>query len=265
MYKLLLFLLLSLAFYACSERVEGCMHPRAENFNPEADEDLGCVYYQLVTEMQHTTHINDTFTYGYWLNDVDGTPFYIDKMPILLSEAHLVRANSSEEVIAYETLLISPNDGSLFATEDNYGLIEVGTYTTDVGAWVERGDFSQLRFKIGVPPAIDNSDPTEIEETAHPLAAGAATYMYDDSTDAYFTTYANVILPNQSDTLYFPIYEDFYFDFPYAVTAVDGADVPLRIKINYQAIFDGISFLNDDSTTVTTKIRQNIPAAISVF
>ncbi len=265
--KLLLggLLLVLIGLQACQKPVEGCTHPRAVNFNPEADENKDCQYYQLQLQMQHTTAANDTFTYGYWLSDIDGTFFYITKMPMLLSELHLLRTSTGELFRSPEILSVFDAAGNRKLVEDNFVTLEAGIYTADIAAWVDLGTFDKLQFRLGLDPNIRQGNPARIKQTAHPLSATAATYMYDSLTAGYFTTYVEIVLPNTNDTLRFDFYDNWNIELPYNITVADGQNIPIRLRLNYSDLFAGISFQNDPKALVISKIKQNMMASFSVY
>ena len=272
-YFFLLFMLIS--FAACQELVEGCMHPRAINFNPEADSDIGCTYYQIQLLSQYGYNSNplDTFFYGTVLSDADGTPFTISQMPFLISHVHLVRVGTGEEKTSPEDLTVFDRLGNPYYTEDNFGIIEAGSYTESVASWVELGDFDKVRFRVGVPDNVRNTNPSRVERNPtraatsnnHPLSTSASTYMYDSTAMAYATSFVDISLPNTTQSLRFNFFENWDIELPYSVTAIDGVSVGVNLRLNYAALFDGVSFTNDDSTTIHNKIVQNLSTAFSTY
>lgn len=241
------------------------MHPRAVNFNPEADENIGCNYYQLQAQLDHTTNSGATFTYGYWLNDNDGTPFYIIKMPFVMSNTHLYKSNSTERITSIEEISVVTYGSTRTSVEDNFGAFEVSSTAADLASWIELGDFDSIEFRLGLPDAVRSTNPAKISPETHPLGSNAAINMHNDNDSIYYSTYIRVVLPNTQDTLRFEFYDNWDFAFPYNVTAVDGQNVPINLRLNYNSIFNGLSFTNDDSTTICNKIRQNLPAAVSMY
>lgn len=266
MIKYLFLLLIVVSFGACQEPVEGCMHPRASNFSPKADEDIGCNYYQLKLMMKYgyNSTLADDFVYGTVLYDADGTPFTISQMPFLLSHVHLVRVTGEEE-IGPEDLTVFDDANNRYYTEDNFGIIAPSKNEVLVSGWVKLGDFDRVRFRVGVPKEVRNTLPSRVTENNHPLSTSAAVYMYDSTATQYATTFVELSLPNTSQSMRFDFFDNWDIELPYAVTAVDGADVEVNLRLNYATLFNGISFSNDDSTTIHNKIKQNIPTAFSTY
>ncbi|MBL4650954.1 MAG: hypothetical protein JKY03_14575, partial [Aureispira sp.] len=116
--------LIILSFSACTKKVDGCMHPRAANFNPEADEDKknACSYYQLQLEMQHfpNTLASDTLKFGNWLYDANNDPFYLSTMKILAGEVHLVKASNGDEIKSPESTPFYNSNNTPIYAEDNF-------------------------------------------------------------------------------------------------------------------------------------------------
>jgi len=245
------------------------MHPRAENFSPEADQDKtdACVYYELVLEMQHYANSlpDDTLKLGDWLYDVNNTPFYLSKMSILAGELHLVSASNGAEIKSPESAPFFNSNSTPTYVEDNFFISTPESYTAEVAGWAELGDFDRLRFHLGIPEVIRKTSPALVTEKNHPLSTLANVYMFDSTSMSYLTAQIVVVQPNSGITLTFDFFDYIPIELPYLVRVEDGLDVPIRLRLDYLALFNGISFTNDSPTIIKDKIRQNFPTAFSTY
>ena len=245
------------------------MHPRAANFNPEADEgeNADCSFYQLGLNMQHyASHLsNDTLKLGNWIYDADATPFYLINMPILASGLHLYKAGSGNAFKSIETIALQTNSGAIVHVEDNFFITEPNTYSYNIAGWTELGTFDSLSFYIGLPDAIRSTVPSKITETSHPLSTTASYYMYDSTSSSYQSCKIVIKQPLSGNEYTFSLFDYIPINLPYNITAADGEDVPIRLRLDYVKLFDGISFSNDSQSTVETKLVQNFPGAFSTY
>ena len=245
------------------------MHPRAENFSPEADQDKNdvCVYYQLELQMQHyaNTLSNDTLMFGSLLYDADNTPFYLSNLKLLAGELHLVKASNGEEVISPESAPFYNSNSTPTYVEDNFFISTPESYTAEITGWSELGDFDRIRFHLGIPDAIRTTNPALVTEKNHPLSTTADRYMFDSTSMSYLTAQMVVRQPISGDTLTLDFFDYIPIELPYTVTVQDGLNTPIRLRLDYLALFNGISFTNDSSPVIKDKITQNFPTAFSTY
>lgn len=272
MYRLIFFLGITccLLLTACQEKVEGCMDPRAINFDPEADtpSETGCEYYQLELEWQHYAQNapNDTFRFGNWISDDAGEAFYLDRCNWLGSEVRLTPVGSNIPVSSPARVFLYKNDGSVEEAEDNFFLMFLDNFSADATGWNTLGDFNQLSFKIGVDPTFQIVNPSRTTIEGHPLSATAFPYLYDSTTTAFSTLELVVVQPtNGNRRIEIRLDDVFDFTFPYTIGVEDGQNIPIRIRLDYDILFTGISFSNDTVAAIENKLRQNIPSAFSVY
>lgn len=243
------------------------MHPRATNFNPEADVDEGCTYYQLSLEMQHYAPSlrPDTLIKGNWLYDANNEPFYLNAFQILGGEVHLVKAGTDEVFQSPETVSFYDFNGFPIQTEDNFFISHLEKYDYEIAGWTELGNFDRLHFHLGIPNEIRQTNPAEVTESGHPLSTTATTYMFDSSSMSYRTCHIEVVQPNTSKNISLDLFDYIPIELPYAIEVKDGENIPIRLKLNYQTLFNGISFSNDNILTIKNKLVQNFPAAYSTY
>lgn len=260
-------LLLTFSFSACEKKVEGCMHPRAENFNPEADENMDCKYYELTLAMQHfaNTIPNDTLSFGKILYDANNEPFFLTKMDLLGGEMHLIKAGTNDELKSPESVPFYNTNGTAIYVEDNFFISKLEQYSYNIAGWTELGDFDRLRFHIGIPDVIRQTDPSKVEETNHPLSTSAVSYMFDSTSMSYITCKMVIEQATNNNTFEFIFFDYLPIELPYTITAKDGEAVPIRLRLDYVNLFNGISFTNDSQSIIKDKIVQNFATSFSSY
>ncbi|MFK7799406.1 MAG: hypothetical protein AB8E82_18285 [Aureispira sp.] len=272
MYRIigLLALACCLGLAACQERPEGCTDPRAINFDPEADvlSDVGCTYYQLEIAWQHYSQNapNDTLKMGNWLLDNAGEFFFLERCNWLGSGVRLQAVGNNTASASPDNILLYKNDGTATEVEDNFFLMALDNFQTEAVGWPELGDFDQLYFQVGIDANLQAVNPSRTPTQAHPLSATAVPYLYDSTQTAFSSLELVAIQPNNNNhRIEIRLADVFNFAFPYVVQVVDGENVPIRIRLNYDVLFAGVSFSNDSVTMIENKLRQNIPLAFSVY
>jgi hypothetical protein len=245
------------------------MHPRAENFNPEADEDKNnsCNYYQLQLEMQHyaNTSPGDTLKFNDWLYDANNDSFRLNTMKILAGELHLVKASNGDEIKSPESTPFYNSNSTPTYAEDNFFISTLESYSTNITGWTELGDFDRIRFHLGIPEAIRKTSPALVAEQNHPLSTTSNVYMFDSTSMGYLTAQIVVFQPNPDTTFTFDFFDYIPIELPYTVTVQDGINIPIRLRLDYLVLFNGVSFTNDSPAIIKDKIRQNFPTAFSTY
>ncbi len=251
--------LILLLFYSCN-RVEGCTDPLAENFDAAADRDCCCTYYQLSLSVDH--HL-DTLDFNYFTAypDANNDSFELREMGFLCSKFELIKADGSSFGVN-DSINLRLVDGSTLDFRDDFTALRPGTFVHNVGDFLEFGDYTKIRFLLGLEAPATLVEATSIDNPAQPLSNQHSPSFYT-GTD-YQHAFFEVILPDLADTIRFEVQDTFWIELDYNISAVDGADANIPLAIDYANIFNGISFINDDSATVVQKIQNNIHAAFSI-
>ena len=257
-------------FGACQELEEGCTDPRAVNFDAAADvlSEAGCTYYQLQLQLQHysANGPNDTLGLGNWTFDEEQDFFYLERCNWLGSKVHLTRVGSVAPSTSPSTVFLYSTDNSVREVEDNFFLAVFGNYLTDATGWVATGNFDRVSFRLGIAPSLQKTDPEKTEIQGHPLSFTANPYLYDTLQQEFQTLDLVIVQPTKNNRrVALSISDVFDFSFPYPITVESGRNIPIGVRINYDALFDGVSFSNDPVDVLKAKIRQNIPNSFSVY
>ena len=258
---------LLLIFTACQKNVDGCQHPRAKNFNPEADRDpnSACEYYQLQPTFQHTTNGTDTFFVGQWFLDSNGDTFTVNQVAFLGSAVHLIHSDDRTEQTSIDEIILYSQSSSPLLTEDNFFIGQPGLYTYDAAGWIEVGIYDSITFCIGVPPAVSVTKQSSVEESQHPLSNTAITNMYVDSTDTYSTCKVQLTQNSNDRKIILDLVTYVPFRLAKTISVLDGVDTAIPIQINYTNLFSGLSLNTDTDSIIQVKLTQNLPNAFSTY
>lgn len=261
---LCLLLLLSLMLAsACYRGKEACLDPSARNFDAEADRNCCCQYYRLQIKLQHLMEMNgDTlpFAFGNAYLDAAGDTFRVTALPFLLSDLRLVRADGSEMGVRGRILLETANGA--VEVPNSFVIADAGTLVADFGDVSDLGSFERLRFYVGLPANINQTDGNLPAE--HPLSALNTRGLYRSIDEGYTFFRPDVRIGADTSNTLFPVYGNaslVAIDLPFAQTyaLLDGMDARLDVDIFYSTLFSGISFQQDDSATVANKLLANTP------
>ena len=248
----------------CQEKVEGCMHPRAINFDPEADVDEGCNYFELTFSYQHycSNSPDSIFSLGDTLLDKDNQAFVVTKFCLLGSALHLLDTLQGIENISIELLNITDFNANRTSVEDNFYLIHPELDDYEVCGWVDLGTYNRIETTLGLTGPAESADPEKITETAHPLSSSAFFPMYDNILNKHRSFYAELLFLADSSLIQLESFNTFPLQLEGMVTVVDDQNTTLPLFINYDALFTDLSLMNDPMNILINKIEQNLSQAI---
>lgn len=247
-------------FYSCN-RVEGCTDPVAENFDAEADKDCCCSYYQLSLAVRHEVNDSTSFNYFSPYLDANNDTFELQRTAFLCSNFELIKADGTVFRVRDSIDVELPN-GTQYTLVDDFSTLRPATFVNNIGAFLSYGEYEKLRLLVGLDFPASDVDATVIDDASQPLSNQHSPNFFNGTR--YNNAFFEVILPASEDTVSFEIQDTFWIELNYNVNAADGQDTEIPIAINYLDIFDGISFVNDDSSTVVQKIKNNISDAFSI-
>lgn len=279
--KLFLVMLCAMAvcWTACDTPVEGCVDPRSFNFNAEADANADCVYYQLELQWQHysATQQRDTLLPRQFMADAAGNTFYVEDFRLLGSNVYLTKVGSNTPTTSPEVILLGTINNGDQNIADNFFGLRLGQYTVTAGSWVELGEFNQLTLQLGLDTNLQVNTPPDFAEAgrpvlpingttgAHPLGIGADPFLYDSTTLTYPTLQLTIVQPDTVDRVTTVQLGDVVpFSFPYTTVVQDGANVPIRLRLDYDKLFQGIRW-DADSSTIAHQLSQNLPLSLSTY
>jgi len=246
-------------FVSCAG-VEGCTDPLAENFDPEADKDCCCKYYQLRFDLNHSIDTSGTpFSLLNFYNDAAGAPYQIKSSALLISDVALLKADGTAFYIS-DSILTTLQNGSSSWLRDDFFYLKPGTFISDIGSFTSFGDYSKVRFLVGLSGTAAQSDGTALAAT-HPLSAGNAFY---NSASGRYRSGRWEIIKNVTDTTLYELTDTVWVEMDYPLSCKDGFDTVLPLGFNYTALLQDVVFASDDSIAVIQKLKNNVRNAFYI-
>ncbi len=144
-----------LGFSACQKKVEGCLDAEAQNFQVDADRscDSCCVYPKLQLDVAPASPFDSL------RKDARGVPFRLRALTFYLSGIELLRADGSVfRVQDSVRMRVFPDSSSQFLRRD-FALVKHSQFNFQVGSVVAKGEFSGLRFLVGLDDAQNRAIP----------------------------------------------------------------------------------------------------------
>jgi hypothetical protein len=261
MFFLKIFFCLALisVFVSCTS-VEGCTDPVAENFDPEADKNCCCLYYQLRFDIDHSI---DTFGTSFNLlnfyTDAAGAAYQIKSSAMLISDVSLIKTDGTAFYVN-DSILTTLQNGSSSWLRDDFFYLKPGNFISDVGAFTTFGDYSKVRFLVGLSGTATQSDGAVLS-TTHPLSA---TNSFYDATSGRYRSGRWEIIKNVTDTTLYELTDTVWVELDYPLSSRDGFDTVVPLGFNYSTLMQDIVFATDDSTSVIQKIKNNVRNAFYI-
>jgi hypothetical protein len=254
--KIIIFIISALSLYSCAG-IEGCIDPVARNFDPEADKNCCCQYYQLRLDMVHSIDsFNTPFVLFNFYSDANADAYQIKSTSILISDVALLKADGTASYVN-DSILLSSSSGSSWQRND-FSNIRPGVFVNNIGSFTDFGNYVKLRFLVGLQDALQQTDGSNLS-TAHPLSTASEF----NSANGFLTGRWEIINNLNEPMLYF-LSDTVWVELDYPVSCIDGADTNIPLGLNYNALMQGIAFASDDSTTVVQKIKNNIRNAFYI-
>lgn len=278
---LLLLLTLCLTSTACYQSIEGCLDPNAINYGLDVDRECDdcCTYPQLYIRLVNRwTDADTTFLINYnstAYEDGGGHAFTIDRITYYLRDFALIRS-SGAAVYPTDTVLVQQRSSSGVVEEtyvrDDYLLINPGVSPSlSVGTLRENGDFSQLRFQLGLVPATDEILPGSLPEN-HPLSLlDSSMYLLDEAR--YLSNRLDLERRQAGNTT--PLLlsygserpsVSFVLDLPANFSLPAGFNVQITMEVNYAEWFRQVqSITTATEPEILSGIVAGLPNSFSVL
>lgn len=231
----------TILFSACNKK-EGCTDPQASNYDPDANKDAGCEYNYPV-EMHFHPYVNDTahlegatYTIGGVRTQLNYTRFYV-------SHPRLIDAAGNETPAPIQYLLVLPEP-------DDYAIGDMPP-----------GDYTGIRFEIGVgDSAVNHGDPS-LYEIGDPLGAQFPSMHWGWSVGYIFLRIDGVTDTNGDNVpetgFEMHLGTEAYLTtitLDYPITIGEGQENIFHLNANWDRIFDGINLAVDHTTHTTDNL-----------
>lgn len=258
------YFLLILALSHCQKRVEGCTQPIASNYNPEADTDCCCLFYNLQLNVQHLAADSISF---FSLNQ----PFSLNSGDIitplgfsmLISNIQLINTRNQPFAIN-DSLNFVLNNGSSEPFADDFTLFEPNAFLYNIGKFTSLDTFARLVFTVGLDTRRVGINPTNIADVANPLSLLAVPMLYDNSNNRYNTAVFRFALNSPVDTISLAFATNIRIELPCPIAVIDGRNTKINLNVYYATLFDNINFRTQTIDTIQTRFKQNLTRSFEV-
>lgn len=262
--------LLFILLLAGCEEDPGCLDALANNYQVDAEDpcDDCCAYPELRLSVQHNWRIGDSIRNF----DTDGDVYIIENLDYqfsriryYLSGIHLVR-DDGRVLELNESLVLDFTDGTSETVEDNFALIDAGSFQARVpGNYRMSGRFTELRFTLGVSMPAGAATPDQFPNN-HPLSAQSPAMYAPDSGYVYsLITFTPVSGDSISQT-----WETFGTDrlrevsLPVSFTLDPGFHTELTLAVDYRSWFEGVDLTGSPTADVLDQIVSNQAKSFSL-
>ena len=246
-----------IVFQACLRPVDGCVHPRAKDFNPEADRNTTCDFYDIYYDFEHIYSDSTVMTDSMLIIDKDNNQYFIDQLQFFLFQSHLSKSDASSfssiSDITYQ------ENGSTKYLEDNIALFSFRQNSAQACDWTHLGTFDSLDFQIGIPSTIQEYNFVGLD-ASHEFNTSSP--LYDQNR----LVSARIVLIDAISNDTVEVLTDYFLPYKTSInrTVADGMDLRLNCQLNYDSLLYNISIPNDASSLIGQSIIQNIHNSLTI-
>ncbi len=255
-FRILSFLILifSLVIWpSCYEKQEGCLDINSSNYDFEADFscDDCCTYPEFKIQVNHQWN-NSTIIKNTWFTNSLGQQIKIEEVGFNLSEFTLTQEGNEFSVL--EKVDVTDSNGAEYELVNDFVFVENGRLNFTVGTFAKSGEFSNLKFKLGIDGNFEASEPAN-------SIIGDDTFFEESSlthTNFRFTAIVDTL---KLDTVQFEIKG------PQTVTEItlngllelsSGIDFTIPLNANYSYLLRDVDFGAIEQETEKQKIINNL-------
>lgn len=262
---------------SCSEPSTGCRDISATNYNVTADEDCEddcCEYPSLKVQfaqriLQNTedSTITTNFAYNtiYTLPNNPQDSFIIQRIKAYFADFQLIDMSENTANITDQITvdLMDTEPASATVTDDIILFDASNSSAYTLGTFREPGTYQGLKFRIGLQEDILTADPDNAPINELRIQSDSLNYIPDVGYIAQRYLYFPDPLAVDSTvvTIFDPV-EIELITLPFAI--VDGFDATLHLTVNYDKLFENISFPTSSAADFQSNIVINLPNAITL-
>lgn len=248
---------------SCQKKVEGCTEAIARNYDPEADKNCCCQYYNIqITQQFLAGDSLSLFALGQPFLLPSGEIVVPQKFFTLIHNIELVKSNGQAFAVN-DTVKLNTANG-LIDFSDDFTLLSASSFVYNVGKFSRLDTFVRLRFTVGLRPNAAVISAGDVADNSNPLSLLASPLLYDSSRLVYNTTLFNIAFSNPVDTVKYAFANDIQIDLACNIIAVDGRDVSVELNLYCANVFTGIDFRNDIADTVRAKVVRNLATSFGL-
>jgi len=271
---------MAFAMVACYEPVEGCLNPRANNFDLDADE--ACTDCCTLPEL--SISFNAVWDDGTTVEDIRLDTFYLDAMnnPWRFKRLRFYWSDFIIENIAGDLLEIQDSldvaiamgvDTSMTTVKDDFLLVDIdganGSFT--IGTFEATGIMRSLDGVMGIAQPVNSAVITSFS-SSHPLAPQLGQMNFNDGSgyifaklEYYQDTTAVDTIPRVINMLGDDILRSFSFDLPVPTQLVEGFNQVLVMEQNIAQLFAGVNVRLADTTVLKSQFVDNLAESFQLL
>ncbi len=268
-------------FVACQEKVQGCLDPNATNFELSSDEPCTktssgsacpCRYANLIFGADYriagkTKKGIDSFynwSNNYALKNAANQTYFLKEVALYLSDIQLLREDGAS-VYPIDSIVIpikkSAVDTPSVKVRKDFTLIHNNNFSYNIGAFSQNGIFKKLKFKISLQNPANQASTLNKRKIPNDNILNIDS-LYLKNTFEHYTGSVSY----QSDTskigkiVNFKFQKDIEIELPFPTNAVysKGADVRVRLLIDFSQWFQNVDFTKDTPSEIQAKVIANL-------
>ena len=255
-------LLSGLGLFACRKAVEGCTEPRAQNFNPEADENCCCSFFQLRGRLNHSVDELGQESFGLggtYLNNL-GEALILNQAQMLISRARLVDAEGREWALQDSSDYVLSN-GSKLRLANDWAELNPNVQTLVLGRMDRAGDYLALRFEVGSLNAENwGLVQRELLQNNHPLRS--SNLLLNNRLLSYNFS---LILPNSQDSFQLQSQALIPVELAFNLRVEEGRDTDINLLVNYLALFQNLDLSQTNAALINRHLLGQIPNMFKIL
>jgi hypothetical protein len=281
--KLLLFVtsFVVFAFLACQEKVQGCLDPNATNFEIAADEPCTktsiastcpCRYpnlvfgadYKILGKTKKGTDTLYNWSDKYVLKNAANQTYFMKNMALYLADIQLIRENG-EVVYPIDSVIIpvkkSAIDTPNVKVRKDFTLLHNNNFNYTIGSFAQNGIFKKIKFKIGLQNPVNQASTLNKRKITIDNGLNIDS-LYLKNTFEHYTG----SISYQSDTsktgkiANFKFKKDIDIELPFPINTLypKGADIRVRLLIDFSKWFQDVDFTKDTPAQIEAKVIANL-------
>jgi hypothetical protein len=268
-------------FFACQERVQGCLDPNATNFEIAGDEPCEktstsskcpCRYPNLVLGTDYkilgkTKKGIDTFynwSDKYVLKNAANQTYFVKNAALYLSDIQLIRENG-DVVYPIDSIIVpikkSNTDTLSIKVRKDFTLLHNNNFSYTVGSFAQNGIFKKMKFKIGLQNPVNQASTLNKRKIPNDNILNIDSLYLKNSFEHYTGS-----ISYQSDTSKTGKIDNFKFKkdievellFPTNAVYAKGADIRIRLLIDFSQWFQKVDFTKDTPAQIQGKVIANL-------
>lgn len=262
MRRIWLVLSVALSLEACIRPEEGCLDTEATNYNVMADRNCCCTYPGLVLNLQYLAG-NQPFNPTAEYLDAGDNAYRITRIAFYLSDIGLVQ--EGQHLTGNDSLWVySDKPGGGFDSTrimNNVRLINRTGFSINAGSFIYSGDFSHLRFRLGLPENLNNNAWMAYPR-GNPLFIQADSMHTFEREQGYLFIKIETEQVENGEKRVLELFGDAnstWVEVPIQYTAVKGEDRRVNLAMDIPAFLNGVNLVTDTPDDVQLKLKQNIP------